>query len=591
MTEAKHVAHNSNSFNLSVNLDLVEMAATDTIYSLEQVAGHNQPDDAWIVIRGEVFNVSSYFDEHPGGRMVLEEVAGTDATEDFEYLDHSNDARRIMRKFKVGDLPDAEKARYKSFAKSAIQQAANHLRVRVPAKPNNWRLFFVGVLAVSMLVLLVVQFDTIRRFFAPGESGYTAPEGSSGFWVGIATASTSLTRLFPTLRSHLNHYKPLEGKLDALVTMSGLPNVYFLGLSAGGFDSLWGTLRRTGAAQALGTIKATGTLPSGDQLIKAYTGVSWLDKLLLSPVIFYDSLMYTRHPVHRALLVSVFSSMQATGFAMLVNSAEGSSFTWSSLLEHAAWGVFNQSYGAAFVYPLYCLLHVSRSSNTRGLTSSTPLRDSTQAEALVYTSVLFALTPLWLLYPAFINCSSETRHILIASYRASPLILAISQPVIASALRSIRKWKGRTLLSERPEVLMRWSLHIAAASSALGHSYAILTALLSPGASLAGVFSPYANVTQTDLGQTSSVLRRGAHLFLQNDLIVIAAALVPFATLMFTSKDKTTKDEHDDPKGVTEWLRRLVTLDGARRFIVWTGVAVLASPGAVFPLALASVFG
>lgn len=58
--------------------------------------------------------MSNYFDEHPGGRMVLEEVAGTDATEDFEYLDHSNDARRIMRAFKVGDLPDAEKVSFLS---------------------------------------------------------------------------------------------------------------------------------------------------------------------------------------------------------------------------------------------------------------------------------------------------------------------------------------------------------------------------------------------------------------------------------------------------------------------------------------------
>lgn len=114
--------------------------------------------------------------------------------------------------------------------------------------------------------------------------------------------------------------------------MGGFANVYFLGLSAAGFDSLWGTLMRTGAAQALGAIKATGVLPSGDRLITTYTGISWLDKLCISPVIFYDSLMYTRHPMHRALLVSVFSSMQATGFAVLVNGVERGSLTWPSLL-------------------------------------------------------------------------------------------------------------------------------------------------------------------------------------------------------------------------------------------------------------------
>jgi cytochrome b involved in lipid metabolism len=53
--------------------------------------------------------VSNYFDEHPGGRNVLTEVAGSDATEDFEYLDHSDDAFRIMRKLQVGVLSDGDR--------------------------------------------------------------------------------------------------------------------------------------------------------------------------------------------------------------------------------------------------------------------------------------------------------------------------------------------------------------------------------------------------------------------------------------------------------------------------------------------------
>lgn len=40
--------------------------------------------DAWIVVRGLVYDISGYIAEHPGGPSLLTGLAGTDATEDFE---------------------------------------------------------------------------------------------------------------------------------------------------------------------------------------------------------------------------------------------------------------------------------------------------------------------------------------------------------------------------------------------------------------------------------------------------------------------------------------------------------------------------
>jgi cytochrome b involved in lipid metabolism len=37
----------------------------------------------WITIAGQVYDVSTFLDEHPGGSDILLEAAGTDATEDF----------------------------------------------------------------------------------------------------------------------------------------------------------------------------------------------------------------------------------------------------------------------------------------------------------------------------------------------------------------------------------------------------------------------------------------------------------------------------------------------------------------------------
>ncbi|KAI2717411.1 hypothetical protein CBS147332_4291 [Penicillium roqueforti] len=76
-------------------------------YTLKDVAAHNTKGDTWMVIHGQVFDLTKYLHDHPGGPEVLLEVAGTDATADYEDVGHSEDAREIMQPFLVGTLKDA----------------------------------------------------------------------------------------------------------------------------------------------------------------------------------------------------------------------------------------------------------------------------------------------------------------------------------------------------------------------------------------------------------------------------------------------------------------------------------------------------
>lgn len=216
------------------------------------------------------------------------------------------------------------------------------------------------------------------------------------------------------------------------------------------------------------------------------------------------------------------------------------------------------------------------------------MHDPIEAESLVYTSILFAITPLWLLYPAFFSCSNHTRQLLIASYRASPMILAACQPLVAAALRRLRDGRGSSLLSGRSDTLTRISLYIAAAGSATGHLYAIATAILSSSASLATVFFPWAELAETSLGSPGSVLQRGCHLFLQNDLIVIIAALVPFAATIFGLKRRRPQKEDQETGWFSTWSRRFASLTIVQRLSALSGLAIVASPGAVISLSLAS---
>jgi len=72
--------------------------------SYTEVAGHSSKKDLYIVIHDKVYNASSFIDEHPGGEEVLLDVGGQDATEAFEDVGHSDEAREILDGLLIGTL-------------------------------------------------------------------------------------------------------------------------------------------------------------------------------------------------------------------------------------------------------------------------------------------------------------------------------------------------------------------------------------------------------------------------------------------------------------------------------------------------------
>uniref|UniRef100_T1DJ39 Putative cytochrome b5 n=1 Tax=Psorophora albipes TaxID=869069 RepID=T1DJ39_9DIPT len=83
--------------------------ATLTQYSLAEVAKHNTPQDLWMVIDDKVYDVTKFQNEHPGGEEVLIEMAGKDATNEFNDVGHSTDAKEQMKQFVVGEIVEAER--------------------------------------------------------------------------------------------------------------------------------------------------------------------------------------------------------------------------------------------------------------------------------------------------------------------------------------------------------------------------------------------------------------------------------------------------------------------------------------------------
>ncbi|XP_063971312.1 cytochrome b5 type B-like isoform X1 [Lytechinus pictus] len=80
-----------------------------TQFSMKEVALHSDRGSCWLVIKDFVYDVTSFISEHPGGWEIIMERAGTDATYAFEGKGHSEDAKKLLAGFMIGQLNTNER--------------------------------------------------------------------------------------------------------------------------------------------------------------------------------------------------------------------------------------------------------------------------------------------------------------------------------------------------------------------------------------------------------------------------------------------------------------------------------------------------
>lgn len=102
---------------------------TDTrlaTFTIEEVARHNSRSDCWIIISGDVYDVTSFIGAHPGGPDILSAQCGKDATTAFETQGgegaHSAAAHMQRDTLKIGQL--ASSASLSSTSQDQNQNSA-----------------------------------------------------------------------------------------------------------------------------------------------------------------------------------------------------------------------------------------------------------------------------------------------------------------------------------------------------------------------------------------------------------------------------------------------------------------------------------
>ncbi|KAH8761501.1 putative acyl-CoA dehydrogenase [Hyaloscypha sp. PMI_1271] len=73
-------------------------------FTQADVASHNKPNDLYIIVDEDVYDLTAFQDEHPGGKKILTRVAGKDASKQFWKYHNEGILKKYKGKLQVGSL-------------------------------------------------------------------------------------------------------------------------------------------------------------------------------------------------------------------------------------------------------------------------------------------------------------------------------------------------------------------------------------------------------------------------------------------------------------------------------------------------------
>ncbi|KAM7212764.1 hypothetical protein V8F06_011853 [Rhypophila decipiens] len=105
-------------------------------FTKADVLKHSKPDDLWIILHNKVYDATPYQEDHPGGALILRDVAGRDATTEFEDVGHSLEANDELKHLFLGDLAEDDHAEAVQVYRPEFQVVAQQAAIIVPRKKS-----------------------------------------------------------------------------------------------------------------------------------------------------------------------------------------------------------------------------------------------------------------------------------------------------------------------------------------------------------------------------------------------------------------------------------------------------------------------
>nr|ARR97144.1 delta-5 fatty acid desaturase 2 protein [Haliotis discus discus] len=188
-------------------------------FSMDDVKHHDKRDDKWLVIQGEVYNITDWARRHPGGSKVISHYAGQDATDAFRAFHNDlSFVKKYLKPIHIGSLREETK-------ETEVERDFRELRATAEKmnlfKPN--ALFFV--LHLGHILLLEYMAYAVMAYFGTGWIPYIL---SLVFYSTVQAQSGWLQHDFGHISVFKNRYK-----LDHLM------HLFTMGVTKGASPQWW----------------------------------------------------------------------------------------------------------------------------------------------------------------------------------------------------------------------------------------------------------------------------------------------------------------------------------------------------------------
>jgi len=119
------------------------------LFTKEEVVdfAKQNPEKLILSIHDNIYDVTKFADEHPGGEEALKEQQikekYIDSTNAFEDIGHSMDARGLLKKFEIGKLPSGK-------AKTEKASTENKAEAKEGCALCNWYIWLIPVVVIGL---------------------------------------------------------------------------------------------------------------------------------------------------------------------------------------------------------------------------------------------------------------------------------------------------------------------------------------------------------------------------------------------------------------------------------------------------------
>ncbi|OAX43268.1 cytochrome b5 [Rhizopogon vinicolor AM-OR11-026] len=94
------------------------------VVTYEELKQNSTKKSLYVLIHSQVYDVTKFIDEHPGGDDVILAEAAKDATQAFEDVGHSDEARELLPGLLVGDF-EKDGVSHRNYSASSSSSGAS----------------------------------------------------------------------------------------------------------------------------------------------------------------------------------------------------------------------------------------------------------------------------------------------------------------------------------------------------------------------------------------------------------------------------------------------------------------------------------